>query len=213
MGRGHRWGRWYRLRSVEGTLKTSGKIVAAVVAGLALCLALVAPSGAQEPYTGVISTTLTSPSMRACSGTTNTARATGFLPGTEVTFTLVLPSGSVVLGDGRASGASKATADAAGVATVTFTLPAEVRPGSYDVLTTGINSAGVADEHVVRLTVVACPGEESPTPTPTTGSGTSGDDLARTGSNLTGVTRIGVLVLAAGAVLLLVTRRRSSRAA
>ena len=36
---------------------TSGKIVAAVAAGLALCLALIAPSGAQEPYTGVISTT------------------------------------------------------------------------------------------------------------------------------------------------------------
>jgi hypothetical protein len=192
-------------------LKTSGKIVAAVAAGLALCLALVAPSAAQEPYTGVISTTLTSPSMRACAGETNTARATGFLPGTEVTFTLVLPSGPVVLGDARASGSSKATADAAGVASVTFTLPADVALGTYDVVTTGINSAGAADEHVVRLTVVACPGDDGPTPT--TGSGTSGDDLARTGSSLTGVTRIGVLVLAAGAVHLLVTRRRSSRTA
>jgi hypothetical protein len=191
-------------------LKTTAKIVAALVAGAALCLALVAPSGAQEPYTGVISTTLTSPSMRGCSGTTNSARATGFLPGSEVTFTLMLPSGPYVLGDGRASGATKATADASGVATVTFTIPDGTEPGTYDVVTTGTNSAGAPDEHVVRLTVTACPGDEGPTPTTTSGS--SGEDLARTGSSLTGATRIGVLVLAAGAVLVLVTRRRSSRA-
>ena len=181
---------------------TSGKIVAAVAAGLALCLALIAPSGAQEPYTGVISTTLSQPSMEGCSGSTNTARATGFQPGAEVTFTLVLPSGSVVLGG------TTATADAAGVASVPFTLPTDVEPGTYDVVTTGINSAGVPDRHVVRLTVTACP----ETPTPTT-SGSSGEDLARTGSSLTGAVRIGVLVLAAGAVLVLATRRRSSRTA
>lgn len=190
-------------------MKTSGKIVAAAAAGLALCLALIAPSGAQEPYTGVISTTLTQPSMSGCSGTTNTARATGFRPGAEVTFTLLLPSGSVVLGEDRAASGPRATADDSGVATVTFTLPTDVEPGTYDVVTTGINSAGTPDRHVVRLTVTTCPGD---TPTPTT-SGTSDDDLARTGSSLTGAARVGVLVLAAGAVLVLVTRRRSSRAA
>jgi hypothetical protein len=189
---------------VEGTLKISGKIVAAVAVGLALCLALVAPAEAQEPYTGVISTTLTQPSMSGCSGTTNTARAIGFQPGAEVTFTLVLPSGSVVLG-GRT-----VTADASGVATVTFTLPADVEPGTYDVVTTGTSSAGTPDRHVVRLTVTTCPDEG---PTPTTASGTSDDDLARTGSSLAGAARIGVLVLAAGAVLVLVARRRSSRTA
>ena len=78
------------------------------------------------------------------------------LAGTEVTFTLVLPSGPDVLGDGPT------TADASGVAKVTFTIPAGTEPGTYDVVTTGTNSAGDPDEHVVRLTVTARPAELRP---------------------------------------------------
>jgi hypothetical protein len=116
------------------------------------------------------------------------------MPGSEVTFTIE-PDGFV---------AGTAEANAEGVATLTFTLPADFPPGAHTLVCSGIGVDGGDLE--VETTVNVSGNEVTPPPTGTDDTG--GDDLARTGTNLWNIARIGLVLFAMGAALYLVTRKR-----
>lgn len=182
------------------------------------------PAGAQDAeaeYSDVINTTLSRSTIEACGNEDVTATTTNLQPGSTVTFTL--RSDPVELGT--------ATADDDGVATLVFDLPAGTELGEHEIVTDGINSFGVADQHIIRLVVVACGtdgggggGGGGGTGTGTggggtgtgTGTGTDGGgdgSLADTGADLANPLRLAVVLFAVGAALILAARKRQAHTA
>jgi hypothetical protein len=173
-----------------------GAIVALVALAVLTLLGVSAPSGAQG-YASTPSCSV-SPSSVAPGGTV-TVVASGFLPGSTVTFEIERVRSS------RAP-VGQATANEAGTATAEITVPSSFPPGSYSVTCRGLDAEGAAVEVVSIVRVVdgtAGGGDDD---------GTGGDDLARTGSNTGALARIAVLLVAGGAALLLFGRKRSQRA-
>ncbi len=172
-----------------------GGTIAALLMGLVL---VGSPAGAQDggDYAEVINTTIDRPTVGgSCNNTDITVTTSELQPNSEVTFTLY--SDPVVLGT--------VTAGADGTATLVFDLPAGTTLGRHEIVTTGINSFGVADSSTVILNVTSC--------ATTGGTGTGNDGLARTGTDVSTPLRAAVLVFAGGAALLLVSRKRQARPA
>jgi LPXTG-motif cell wall-anchored protein len=157
-------------------------IVGAVVL---TALAFAAPANAQ--YNGVGGLTLTNgngTSGASCNpGGPLTASASGFAPGSEVTFTF--NSDPVVLGT--------ATAGDDGVASVQSTWPANAADGTHEVVATGTDGDGAFE---VRASTVCGV------------SSTSGGALPRTGSDSAPLLQIAIALVAAGGILVLAARKR-----
>ncbi|MGH9085537.1 MAG: LPXTG cell wall anchor domain-containing protein [Acidimicrobiales bacterium] len=132
-------------------------------------------------------------------GNTVTADDTTVAPGEPITLsaqkfqgsvTFTLFSAPVVLGT--------ATANSAGVATITATIPSNTTPGTHRVEATGTGLDGQPLTVVLTITVTGAAGSGLPT----TGSGST-----------TPLTQLAVAALAGGGLLvLLANRRRSARA-
>lgn len=115
--------------------------------------------------------------------------ASGFQPGTDVTF--MLYSQPVNLGT--------ATADAAGTATLQATIPANIAPGTHTIEATGTGTDGLPRTVTLQITVVA-PG----------GAGVG--DLPRTGSDSAiPMSQIAVGAIALGGLMVLVAGKRRNR--
>jgi len=120
--------------------------------------------------------------------------ASGYDPGAVVTFTL--HSNPVVLGT--------ATADASGDATLVFTLPPGTTPGLHTITATAVPE-GDCDPAVVSTDLqVDAATVTSASPATTTGSGT----LPRTGSNVAELLQLALVLIAAGGLITLATRKR-----
>ncbi len=192
---------------MRGT-RTLQAILGVLVVGAVLAVASVA--GAQgtlenDEYSGVISATISNPTPGvSCNNTGIVITVDHLQPGSTATFILVTPNGEVVLGT--------AVADANGRATLTFDLPPGTPVGQHTIIVRGINNYGVADEVRLTINVVDCDHRPPPTTPPTTpGTPPGGGGLVRTGTDLGAPLRIGMVVLAAGAALLLVSRKRTAR--
>jgi hypothetical protein len=176
---------------------------AAVIAVLLMGLALTgAPAGAQEEgYSDVLNSTVDKPTVGgSCNNTDITVTTNNLLPGSEATFTLY--SEPIVLGT--------VVVDDEGVASLTFDLPAGVLLGQHRIETTGTNEFGDADREGFYIDVTSC----APGPgTGGTGAGTGDGSLARTGTDVSTPIRAAVVAFAAGAALLLVSRKRQTRSA
>jgi hypothetical protein len=141
-----------------------------------------------QTYSGGASLTVDDPTVQP--GQTVTATATGFQPGSVVTFTFL---GAVV---------GTAVADANGVAVLTFDVPPGLAPGAYTLTASGIAPDGSPLEVTTTLTVVAA-GTDATADTSRT------DGLARTGTDVEDLLRVGAVLIAFGAVLVLAVRKRN----
>jgi hypothetical protein len=138
------------------------------------------------------STTITLSSNSVPQGGTVTVTGNGFATGEKVKVTVA--SDPVVVGE--------PVAGDSGVASQSFVMPASVSPGSHTVTLLG-ETSGVTIS--APLTVTAAPaagGTTSTTPTPVKSS------IVRTGNDTTDQAQIAFGLLAAGAALMLTTRRR-----
>jgi hypothetical protein len=174
-------------------------VVAAVAVGLMVLGLTGTPAGAEEEgYSDVLNSVVDKPTVGAsCNNTDITVSTSNLLPGSEATFTLY--SEPVVLGT--------VTVGPDGVASLTFDLPAGTTIGEHRIETTGTNEAGETDREGFFIDVTSC------APTGGPGGGTDDDGLARTGTDVSTPVRAAVVVFAAGAALLLVSRKRQSRTA
>lgn len=186
-------------------------IIGLVVVGATLLFGSAA--GAQtedDEYANVISATINNPTPGStCDNTDITVSVDDLQPGSSASFTLYsdpVPLGTTV-------------ADDQGRASLTFDLPAGTTIGEHEVVVAGTNSFGVADEVRLTINVVRCgttppgtnPGGQNPGGSGS-GSGSGSGNLARTGTDLGAPLRIGVVVLAVGAALLLAARKRTAQA-
>ena len=144
-------------------------------------------ANADDSYTGTCGITLSPTTVTP--GETVTITATGFNAGAVVTFT----SDSVEIGT--------AVADDHGVATFPWVVPADYALGSHTIHADGDGCTDPAN--VAELTVVSAVDQTQTT----TDTGT----LPRTGNDYSNLLRIGVLLIAAGALVVLATRKRSNQ--
>lgn len=166
-----------------------------VLVGLMALLTMVgmaASAGAQVYPPGTVS--LTASTTAPGPGDPITFEAEGFQG--EVDFTLF--SDPVDLGS--------ATANAEGVAVLNTTIPVDTAPGQHTVVASGLDLSGNPTSASIALTVageVQSAGDEA----------ASGGDLPRTGSDKSfPLVRAGAVLVVAGGVLVLIARRRRSRA-
>jgi hypothetical protein len=169
---------------------------AAAIAGALLgLLALAAGPAHAQTYSG--GATITVSDGTVAPGQPVTATATGFAPDSGVDFTLF--SDPVSLGT--------ATADADGVATLTFTMP-DVAPGEHQLVASGVGPDGAPLQVATTITVLA----SADAAADLGGTGQpSGSELARTGSDVDDALRFGAILLAVGGAILLGVRKRSQR--
>lgn len=159
-------------------------------------------AGAQDsnPYTGALELTVERPSMRTCDN--NSVTAEGFLPNSQVTFTL-LPDTDL----------GTVTTDGQGSASVPFELANATVGTTYTVRVVGTDQGGspATLESDVVIVEGTCDGAVGPGDDNNGGAGN--DNLSRTGTDLSGALRIGLVLLAVGAALLLATRKRQANTA
>jgi hypothetical protein len=150
------------------------------------------PSGYAAPGTLVLDQSLT---QQGCSVG---ATATGFLPNSDVAFSL----GATSVGTRRT--------DANGTATITFSVPSNFPASNASVVAVGTGADGTPLTLTAALAVRTgpCAGGGGNT----AGGGTGSGSLPRTGSNSEVLLRLGVLLVAVGGTLTLATRKRSRRA-
>nr|WP_249419822.1 MBG domain-containing protein [Rhabdothermincola salaria] len=118
----------------------------------------------------------------------------GWMPGTTVTVTVCgIEVGTAVV-------------DADGRVRATFPLPADLPVGECEVVISGTDAAGEPYSEVLGITVAAAP--TPPAPAPVTPAGV----LPYTGGIVTPLVAFGGLVLAAGAALVALFRRRLAQA-
>ena len=160
---------------------------------------LTASAAAAQQYPPAVNSLTLSPGS-AAPGSQVTATAQSFEPGSTVSFEL-----NGVLGT--------ATADASGVATLTFTVP-DLAPGEYTVTATGTGADGEPLTVESTLTVLA-PGAAGDGGAVTGGEadGAADGGLADTGQSGTGsLTRLGAALLAFGGIAVLTARKRRAAA-
>jgi LPXTG-motif cell wall-anchored protein len=116
-------------------------------------------------------------------GDTFTATGNGFVPGETVALTMA----------GRSAGS--AVADPSGTFVASVTVPGDAPLGSTAVLASGQSQQLSADFQVLGAGAAADPGQQSAS-------------LPRTGAQVAGLTGLGALLLAVGALAVTTTRRR-----
>lgn len=138
---------------------------------------------------------------RLSAGELQVARATGFAPGEEVTFTLA--PGRVAVG--------RAVAGTDGAADLSFTVPAGTAPGTVTVTATGGSGAASATFVVVAVPAeTPTPPQEAPQPGGTpAGGGPAAGSLAQSGTESRTAGLVAVALLLAGAGAVAVARRAS----
>lgn len=179
--------------AVADGLDTQGKTIAARSTAQGV-LALGLPAYARIGQVGPVepATTASLSSASAPQNGSVTVTGGGFAAGETVQA--VVSSDPVNVG--------QATANASGAVSLTFTLPASVAAGSHTVTLTGVTSGATAS---APLTVTAAQTTASSTTSTTAVRAT----IARTGSNdVDSQLQLALALLAAGAVLVLATRRR-----
>ena len=168
----------------------------AVIAGLVTVATLVlfAPAAGAQ-YSNVAAVSVTNPTDTCSPGRDITATAVGFAFFNTVTFRF---NGQVI---------GTAQADGEGNATLTVPYPDGVDPGTYQLTATGLSA--VDNETVTVTADIECLPSTTPTTAGPGGTGTAAGPLPRTGSDSTGVLfRVGIVLVAAGGLLVLSTRRR-----
>lgn len=171
--------------------------IAFAAAALVAVLGLATAAQAQEYPPAPDSLTVSDSTVVAGASVTATAQVCA--PGETVTFSF---DGTVV---------GTAEANASGVATLTFAIPAGTAPGSYTLTATcggQTLSNTITVEAGQGTGTVTTPAAVTPVGTGGTGGATA---LPRTGSDGAGtMARIGVVLVAAGGLALVLSRRRSS---
>jgi LPXTG-motif cell wall-anchored protein len=167
------------------------------LAGLLVVLAS-APAAAQGPdYTGGVS--LTCSPRTVVSGEQIVCTASGFMPGTTVSFQINPPLGT-------------ATANAAGQASISAIVPS-LEPGTYSVTATGTGGDGTAGAQAQTTVDLVRATAASPGSNPATGQPTSSSGLPATGQSSTvPLTVVAVVLIVAGALLVLGVRRALTHA-
>ena len=166
------------------------------IAGLvaAAALVLLAPAAGAQ-YSNVAAVSVARSSDSCVPGQSITATAVGFAFFTTVTFRF---NGQVI---------GTAQTDGEGNATLTVPYPDGVDPGTYQLTATGLSA--VDNETVTVTADIECLAPTTTTTAGPGGTGTAAGPLPRTGSDSTGVLfRVGVVLVAAGGLLTLSTRRR-----
>lgn len=151
---------------------------------------VVTPPTSTPPTTAAPTTTPGAATVAAATvaaGRQQTITASGFTPGETVRGTLF--STPVDLGT--------VVADAQGVATFTFTLPAGLEAGPHSVTATGLTSGATSTATFTVSAAVSAAGSPA---------------LATTGAEVGPMVGLGVLALGAGAALTVATGRRRQRA-
>ncbi len=166
---------------IRRTLTTGVAVVVLIVAG--------APAEGQAPYPPAANF-LTVSDTTLVPGQTFTITSGTYLSGTDVTFTFL----------SQPVGLGSAAVDADGVATLTATVP-QASVGTHTVTANGTGADGEPLSVSTNVTVVA-------TDDGTAAAGTGTSDLPRTGGEPVPVARIGAALLAVGAGLVFLTRRR-----
>jgi LPXTG-motif cell wall-anchored protein len=172
-----------------------------LVAGASLLLLLASPASAQTNPSGQqgqhVDSTASDNGTISCSGD-------GFKPGSDEEFSIA--STPTVLGH--------ATADASGHVTLTAPLPGNITPGTHTVTVSGIGANGqplsLSTQVLVSAAAAANAARNAGVAPATTAPGSN---LPRTGSDNSGLIRIGVLLVALGGGAVLVTRKRRAQLA
>ena len=120
----------------------------------------------------------------------------------EVTLTQISSSLSRAVGDSVTI--ATGTADGEGNYNISFELPADLDPGTYEI-SVYCNGAFVRSAQVQI--------QEAGTGTTQPGSGNNGGPIVRTGSNLNGLGLAGVGLLTVGGIILIATKTRRHAAA
>ena len=159
----------------------------AVLAGLLVALfALTAPAGAQ-PYTG---TSVSVSQNNVVCGTNLTGTGSGWTPGIPVSLTVQSTPVSL----------PPVTPDGAGNFTVEFASPIE--PGPHTLTATQV----VDGATITRVTEFTCSEASSGTATPVTPAGA----LPFTGGDSAPIAQLGIALLAVGALVVLIVRKRNA---
>lgn len=162
------------------------RLMVALVFSVVSLVALAPMARADDSYTGKCSIVLAPPSVKA--GYPLTIVAKGFNSGAEVTFTI---DKTLVLGT--------AIANPGGVAQFQWDVPVDFPEGPHVVTATGDGCPDPAQVSA-ELTVVSAVSDTNDT------TGT----LPQTGGDYTNLLRFGILLVAAGGLVVLATRKRSS---
>jgi len=164
------------------------RLMMAMAFSVVSLVALAPVARADDSYTGTCSLAV-SP-LTASAGQTVTITGKGFNAGAEVTFTIDTTP-PVVLGT--------ATADSSGVATLAWVVPADMATGTHTISAAG---DGCSDPAKVSGEVTLVLAD--------TQTNTSAGTLPRTGGDYTNLLRLGILLVAAGGLVVLATRKRST---
>ncbi len=162
------------------------RLMVAMAFSVVSLVALGGVARADDSYTGTCSIVVAPASVKA--GHPVTIVAKGFNSGAEVTFTV---DQNLVLGT--------ATANPGGVAMLQWDVPVDFSAGPHTITASGDGCTDPAQVSA-ELTVVSAAGETNTT------SGT----LPKTGGDYTLLLRLGILLVAAGGLVVLATRKRSS---
>jgi LPXTG-motif cell wall-anchored protein len=117
----------------------------------------------------------------------------GYQPGTEVSFTIA--STPTLLG--------KSIANAAGVATITAPLPGDIGAGPHSITSSGIGMNGQPLVLTTQTPVSQVAADNA--------ARNAGLTLPRTGSDSSGLIKVGVLLLALGGGAVLISRKRRAQ--
>ena len=168
-----------------------------LVAVASVSLFLLAPSAHAQSGTPVVGLTCT-----FFDNGTVTCTATNFQSGSTVTFTIA--STPTLLGT--------AVADSSGTATLTAPLPSGIEAGTHTVTASGIAADGTPVSTGTQGTVSpAAAAAANGSAAPATTAATGGGSLARTGSDSSGLVKMGVLLVALGGGAVLITRKRRAQ--
>lgn len=157
------------------------------IVGLVLLIAAcAAPAATAQQYPPVDDSIVSPTGTTYTAGAPATFIAKTFRPFSPVTFRFF--SDPVTLGT--------VTANSAGIATITTSIPAAADPGRHTVQASGIDPDGAPLSVELAVTVLGA------------------KKLARTGaSNSTDLTRVGIAAVAAGGLLVLASKKRRDRMA
>jgi LPXTG-motif cell wall-anchored protein len=162
------------------------RLLVAMAFSVVSLVALAPVAHADPSYTGTCSIVVAPSTVQA--GHSVNIVAHGFNPGAEGTFTV---DGTLVIGT--------AIANAGGVAHIQWDVPVDFATGPHVIQASGEGCSDPADVSS-EITVVSAVSQTNDT----------GGTLPKTGGDYTLLLRLGILLIAGGALVVLATRKRSS---